>query len=525
MAFAAPSPLIHPVAQTSNQTTVKPPVRRLQPCQPCRRQPYRRHHAQASIPDPPKANTTDLTESCKSIFKTHKGLLSDKVDVTQVNHTTHRGLYINTTPKKNLLEGTELITLPETLLFTPKIAQKILVNKFPKANAFIDDLSDPATLALAILYELSEQSSPFAPTLSTLPSRDQIHAAVIWHKDELTYLTGSPVLARARRLQTDIASEYEQIQSAFQQIGYDMAPWCPSSDEYAYALAVVDSRCFPVSRAEPLVLAPIVHFCHGALETVGAPTAEAQFSGGIFGAKKLSVLTGKTLQHGDPITLALGGCACNADALLERGEVVADTAAHLFDVTFEVSALDPFFEDKIQILDRAGVDAKPTYYLPCADARGKWIAPEELEPFLRLLCLSKDDAFLLEAVFRRDVWSFMQMPVSADNEQAMCDAMIATCEEALDGYIDAPPSVEGDQFESRSAMRAYLAGALIQGEKDVLNAVKTHYERSAKSLDVLEYYAERRLKALDLLRPLDDSEIIDSESGAQVGRAFDENYR
>lgn len=32
--------------------------------------------------------------------------------------------------------------------------------------------------------------------------------------------------------------------------------------------------------------------------------------------------------------------------------------------------------------------------------------------YLRLVCLSKMDAFLLEAVFRKEVWGFMQEPVS-----------------------------------------------------------------------------------------------------------------
>lgn len=34
------------------------------------------------------------------------------------------------------------------------------------------------------------------------------------------------------------------------------------------------------------------------------------------------------------------------------------------------------------------------------------------------------DAFLLESIFRPDVWDFMCEPVSEDNERAVCDTMI-----------------------------------------------------------------------------------------------------
>lgn len=37
------------------------------------------------------------------------------------------------------------------------------------------------------------------------------------------------------------------------------------------------------------------------------------------------------------------------------------------------------------------------------------------------------DAFLLEALFRNEVWDFMLQPVSQGNEDALCQSMIAGC--------------------------------------------------------------------------------------------------
>ena len=37
------------------------------------------------------------------------------------------------------------------------------------------------------------------------------------------------------------------------------------------------------------------------------------------------------------------------------------------------------------------------------------------------------DSFLLEALFRNEVWGFMQMPVSRQNEEAVCKSMVDGC--------------------------------------------------------------------------------------------------
>lgn len=41
------------------------------------------------------------------------------------------------------------------------------------------------------------------------------------------------------------------------------------------------------------------------------------------------------------------------------------------------------------------------------------------------------DAFLLEALFRNETWDFMLQPVSRENEDALCQSMIAGCRSAL----------------------------------------------------------------------------------------------
>eukprot|EP00173_Palmaria_palmata_P005357 Plantae.Rhodophyta-Palmaria_palmata.ctg9344.p1 GENE.Plantae.Rhodophyta-Palmaria_palmata.ctg9344~~Plantae.Rhodophyta-Palmaria_palmata.ctg9344.p1 ORF type:complete len:154 (-),score=40.52 Plantae.Rhodophyta-Palmaria_palmata.ctg9344:126-563(-) len=145
-----------------------------------------------------------------------------------------------------------------------------------------------------------------------------------------------------------------------------------------------------------------------------------------------------------------------------------------------------------------------------------------MEAFVRLLCLGGVDTFLLEPVFRRDVYGFMEAPVSPTNEAAMCEAIIAACEDLLDGYTGVFP--EEDVVEGVEGGRIEKARLIVDGEKEVLRAAVAHYQKELDSLDTKEYYQERRLKALDLLRPIDESEIVDADAGRRMSQAFDDNY-
>lgn len=51
----------------------------------------------------------------------------------------------------------------------------------------------------------------------------------------------------------------------------------------------------------------------------------------------------------------------------------------------------------------------------------------QLVQFLRLLCLSGEDSFLLESIFRNEVWEFMEEPVSRSNEEAVNEALSTRC--------------------------------------------------------------------------------------------------
>lgn len=175
-----------------------------------------------------------------------------------------------------------------------------------------------------------------------------------------------------------------------------------------------------------------------------------------------------------------------------KAEGSADKS-QFFLLSVEIPEGDPFADDKIDIVEQAGLTS------PCAfELRLPQPVTDTLLAYLRLAALSGPDAFLLEALFRRDVWGHLQKPVSRENEEGLCRTMIEGCAGALASY---PTSLEEDTQRLEQELSAEERTALMEqiGERRVLEGVLAAFELRLRSADTLEYYAERRLKDLGLL--------------------------
>jgi [ribulose-bisphosphate carboxylase]-lysine N-methyltransferase len=150
--------------------------------------------------------------------------------------------------------------------------------------------------------------------------------------------------------------------------------------------------------------------------------------------------------------------------------------------------------DKEDILEVAGFSRAPSFILRAFED-----PPFDLRVFARLLNVKRQDAFLLEAIFRREAWGLMREPVSRMNEQEACSTMITGCEEALAAY---PTRVEEDRVVAEDVAappRARLAARVVMGEKQALMETLSFFAGRAQRLDQMEYYQERRLRSLNLL--------------------------
>jgi [ribulose-bisphosphate carboxylase]-lysine N-methyltransferase len=122
--------------------------------------------------------------------------------------------------------------------------------------------------------------------------------------------------------------------------------------------------------------------------------------------------------------------------------------------------------------------------------------------FVRFCKLGSTDAFLLESIFRNEVWGFMASPVSEQNELQVCNTIMEACQVALADMNECPEG--GPEVCSR----------LRESERKSLTRTMEYLQRDREALDLKEYYQERRLKDLGL-----DSAWTpeDDETGGDLG--------
>ena len=106
--------------------------------------------------------------------------------------------------------------------------------------------------------------------------------------------------------------------------------------------------------------------------------------------------------------------------------------------------------------------------------------------FVRLMKLGSTDAFLLESIFRKEVWGFMELPVSERNELAVVEFIIESCQRNLVEFSECPKG----GLEVCTKLRVL--------ETKALTRTIEYLQREKEALDLKEYYQQRRLKDLGL---------------------------
>merc|ERR1719354_478120 len=245
---------------------------------------------------------------------------------------------------------------------------------------------------------------------------------------------------------------------------------------------------------------------------------------GAFGTTKgveLKIGKGRSYKKGEEVFSAYGPKS-SAEYLLEHGfvpQAARSGMTSVAELTFEVDEKDRFYDDKLDILEFETYDSAPMEPSQSFDVVSEIGGDGEPDPaliqFLRLVKLASMDAFLLESVFRKEVWEFMSMPVSEGNERDVLDTIANACSKALveiDG-IEKDIGENGDDTKGSSmGSPAELCLVVREAERKALSRTLEFVSREKEALDLKEYYQERRLKDLGL-----DSEWNADESSGSLG--------
>jgi [ribulose-bisphosphate carboxylase]-lysine N-methyltransferase len=169
------------------------------------------------------------------------------------------------------------------------------------------------------------------------------------------------------------------------------------------------------------------------------------------------------------------------------------------ELSFEVEDTDRFRDDKLDILEYETYDLAPMEPIQTFDVTGGPGSTGEPDPamiqFLRLVKLGGKDAFLLESIFRKEIWGFMSEPVSEENERGAVTAVIDACQNALSDMMEDNDDVDGGGLNTE---KDQLCSMVRESERQALSRTLVYMQQEATALDLKEYYQERRLKSLGL---------------------------
>jgi len=286
---------------------------------------------------------------------------------------------------------------------------------------------------------------------------------------------------------------------------------CFDVEGYKWAMALTNSRAFFVDGS--LRIMPFMDMCNhddDAMELRGG------FMGTFGTTKGAEVISSKKYKAGDEVFLSHGPKSA-VDYLLEHGFCPRDCwKTAVSEVTLELDPDDRFYEDKLDILefetyDQAPMDPSQSFDVISAPGRDGEPDPAFMQ-FARLAKLGAMDAFMLEAIFRKEVWGFMAYPVSESNELSVVKTVVEICETSLEDMKDCPE----DESDGPNSV---LCSRIREAESKALRRTLEFMLREKEALDLKEYYQERRLKDLGLdsdWSPEDDMGDPDSLSFGQT---------
>jgi len=260
---------------------------------------------------------------------------------------------------------------------------------------------------------------------------------------------------------------------------------CFNVKGYTWAMALTQSRSVFVDGK--LRVVPIMDFANHDDDAKEISDG----SMGAFGTVRGSQLAAhKNYKQGEEVCCSYGPKSA-ADYLMEHGFCPPQSwKTALSEITLELDAQDKFYDDKLDILefetyDQAPMDPSQSFDLISAPGRDGEPDPAMIQ-FARLCQLGGTDAFLLESIFRKEVWGFMALPVSQRNELAVVQQISEICAKALEDLNQCPES--GPE----------VCAQLRASETKALTRTLEYLKREKEALDLKEYYQERRLKDLGL---------------------------
>ena len=426
---------------------------------------------------------------------------------------------------KNVLEG----VLPEGYdgwTGDVGLLAMLVLNEMARADESGDGSGGSGGGGIALPKRKAECQALMSSWIKVLPSPEEMATLhpLLWDEDAQETLQGSSTKKIYRTLddiEEDGAWLTERVWSddrtRFPEtvtINGQIRP-CFTVEGFAWAAAIASSRSNFVDGS--LRIVPVMDLANHA--DLGTEEVRGGTMGAFGTTKGAEIRTASTKAYevGEEVFVNYGPKSA-AEYLLEHGFIPkqARTTA-VSELTFEVDPEDRFYDDKLDILEFETYDSAPMEPLQSFDVVQEPGRDGEPDPaimqFLRLVKLGGKDAFLLESIFRKEVWGFMGLPVSEANERSVVEEIEAACTKALEEMNAIEKDGGGDETDENDTSPEGLCAIVRDAERKALTRTSEYMQREREALDLKEYYQERRLKDLGL----------DSEWDPESDMGFDDD--
>lgn len=335
-------------------------------------------------------------------------------------------------------------------------------------------------------------SSSWKPYIDILP--DSTNSTIYWSEEELSELQGSQLLNTTLGVKELVANEFAKLEEEVIIPHKRLFPFDIKLNDFFWAFGILRSRAITRLQGQSLVLIPMADLINHSPDITAPDYAWEVRGAGLFSRDLVFSLRNPIpVKAGDQILIQYDLDKSNAELALDYGFIESRPERNAYTLTLEIPESDPFYGDKLDIAESNGM-GETAYFDIVLDQP----LPTIMLPYLRLLALGGEDAFLLESIFRNSIWGHLELPISRANEELICKVVRDACRSALSSYNTTIEEDEKLMVQGDLNPRQEIAVGIRLGEKKVLQQIDETFKEREMELGVFEYYQERRLKDLGL---------------------------
>ncbi|KAJ3238722.1 hypothetical protein HDU81_007302 [Chytriomyces hyalinus] len=387
--------------------------------------------------------------------------MSSDLVAVHVFPDTGRGLQA----KKNIARNSVILSAPLAAVWTVDAAfnEEVLgdILRSNQANLSADD-----TLALYLLFV---KKSPKCTSEAAAARKEHVRsgipeeytASVFFSDEALRICEGSSLHALTVQSMDQIEQDFRSL---LQRIFLSHPQVFPINkitlDEYKWALFTVWSRAMDFQLSETKSLRGIVPFLDMANHSFSVPQCHAFDTSD----NCIKIIAGRDYKAGDEVFINYGNVSNTKLARL-YGFIIPDNPYNDYTLVLSTSPYAPFFSDKAQIYQAAGIALDSNFSLTRKEP-----LPVAVLQYLRIQRLEWSE--LNFATAARDKSKVGLNRITLRNEQEILSALVEAFEGILAGF-----AVKSDELKVQLELNAYkqysdcwMAAHVSLGEQEILQA-------------------------------------------------------